>query len=120
MSKALIFVALIAAPAAAAPTLAQAQDWEDAPATVVVGGMPPAEFPAFQRYIVERRIPSYAWFDPYASDEPVVAGDMLPDEGVTYYAVPPQYHVTRYRYTIINDEPVLVDPMTRRVVAVID
>jgi hypothetical protein len=29
-----------------------------------------------------------------------------------YYEVPPEYHVTRYRYTYINDHVVLVDPST--------
>jgi hypothetical protein len=37
-------------------------------------------------------------------------GVELPEEGVTYYEVPREYGAREYRYTIINDRPVLVDP----------
>jgi hypothetical protein len=54
-------------------------------------------------------------------DEQLVPGARLPLTGVTYYAVPPEYGVdARYRYTIVNDHAVLVDPATRRIVQVID
>jgi hypothetical protein len=54
-------------------------------------------------------------------DEQVVPGARLPLSGVTYYPVPPEYGVDpRYRYTIVNDHAVLVDPATRRIVQVID
>jgi hypothetical protein len=33
--------------------------------------------------------------------------------------VPPEYHVTTYRYAVVNDRVVLVDPATRRIVQVI-
>jgi hypothetical protein len=36
----------------------------------------------------------------------------------TYYEVPPEYHVTRYRYTYVNDHVILVDPSTHRIVEV--
>jgi hypothetical protein len=39
---------------------------------------------------------------------------------VTYYEVPSEYKVTKYRYTVVNNKTVLVDPSTRRVVEVID
>jgi hypothetical protein len=29
---------------------------------------------------------------------------------VTYYEVPQEYAVREYRYTVVNDRPVLVDP----------
>jgi len=29
--------------------------------------------------------------------------------GVTYYEVPKEYGVTKYRYTVVNDRPVLVE-----------
>ena len=45
---------------------------------------------------------------------------ILPEQGVTYYEVPAEYHVTGYRYTYVNDRPVLVEPRTRRVVEIID
>ena len=44
---------------------------------------------------------------------------MLPAQGVQYYEVPPEYGVQGYRYTVINETPVLVEPGTRRVVQII-
>jgi hypothetical protein len=44
----------------------------------------------------------------------------LPEAGVTYYDVPQEYGVRDYRYTIVNDRPVLVDPRTRRIVEVVE
>jgi hypothetical protein len=37
-------------------------------------------------------------------------GAELPSAGVTYYDVPEEYGVRGYRYTIVNERPVLVDP----------
>jgi hypothetical protein len=46
---------------------------------------------------------------------------ILPSTGVVFYQVPREYGVSpNYRYTIVNDRTVLVDPRTRRVVQVID
>ena len=45
---------------------------------------------------------------------------MLPADGVTYYEVPAEYGVRDYRYTVVNDRTVLVEPRTRRIVEVID
>jgi len=39
---------------------------------------------------------------------------------VTYYEVPKEYGVTKYRYTVVNDRPVLVDTGSHRIVQVID
>lgn len=50
----------------------------------------------------------------------VVVGAVLPKNGVTYHDVPTEYGVNKYRYTIVNDHAVLVDPATRRIVQVID
>jgi hypothetical protein len=70
--------------------------------------------PRFHRYVVEQHRPSYH----YRGD--VRVGEVLPEEGVTYYDIPPEYGVREYRYTIVNDEPVLVDPHTRRIVEVVE
>jgi len=43
----------------------------------------------------------------------------LPATGVTYYDVPAEYGVTEYRYTIVNDRTVLVDPRTHTIVQII-
>jgi hypothetical protein len=70
--------------------------------------------PRFRSYVVEQRRPSYTY------REDVRVGTVLPEAGVTYYEVPAEYGVRNYRYTVVNERPVLVDPGTRRVVEVID
>lgn len=80
-----------------------------------VGGILGAEDrPRFREYVVRERVPSYHY------DHELRVGAVLPERGVTYYDVPPDYHVRGYRYTYINDRPVLVDPHTRRVVEIIE
>lgn len=39
---------------------------------------------------------------------------------VTYYEVPAEYHAPNYRYTIVNNRAVLVEPHSRRIVEIID
>lgn len=80
----------------------------------VVGGIADSTRPQFRTYVVEQRLPSYS----YA--EPVVVGATLPEQGITYYEVPAQYGATQYRYTVVNNRTVLVEPRTRRVVQVIE
>ena len=70
--------------------------------------------PRFRSYVVEQRVPSYR----YESDFRV--GAVLPEQGVTYYEVPAEYHVSGYRYTYVNDHAVLVDPHTRQIVQIIE
>ena len=71
--------------------------------------------PRFREYVVHERVSSYTY------REPVRAGVILPEDGVTYYEVPSRFHVRgNYRYTVINGHAVLVEPQTRRVVEVID
>ena len=70
--------------------------------------------PRFRSYVVKQRVPSYR----YESDFRV--GAVLPEQGVTYYEVPAEYHVSGYRYTYVNDHAVLVDPNTRQIVQIIE
>jgi Protein of unknown function (DUF1236) len=70
--------------------------------------------PRFREYVVRERVPSYRYSNEF------VVGAVLPESGVTYYDVPAEYHVTGYRYTYVNDHPVLVDPHSRRIVQIID
>ncbi|MGD0851716.1 DUF1236 domain-containing protein [Bradyrhizobium sp.] len=70
--------------------------------------------PRFRSYVVERHVPSYQY------REDVRVGAVLPEEGVTYYDVPPEYGVRDYRYTVVNDRTVLVDPRTHRIVEVVE
>jgi hypothetical protein len=68
---------------------------------------------SFQSYVIEEQTPAYR----VPGD--IQIGTTLPDVGVTYYDVPERFGATRYRYTIVNDRTVLVDPKTRKVVQVV-
>ena len=84
-------------------------------ATGAVGGLAGPNRTRFRDYAIrEHRAHSYR----YA--EPLRAGVVLPEAGVTYYDVPAEYGVRDYRYTIVNETPVLVEPRTRRVIEVIE
>ena len=50
----------------------------------------------------------------------VRAGTVLPEDGVIYYDVPPEFALQGLNYTIVNDHPVLVEPGTRRIVEVVN
>jgi hypothetical protein len=51
----------------------------------------------------------------------VRVGEVLPERGVTFYAVPREYHVEPdYRYAIVNNRPVIVEPRSRRIVEIIE
>jgi hypothetical protein len=80
----------------------------------VAGGIADETRPRFRSYVSERHVPSYRY------EREVRVGEDLPASGVTYYEVPREYGVTKYRYTVVNDRPVLVDPSTHRIVQVID
>jgi hypothetical protein len=80
----------------------------------VAGGIADDTRPRFHSYVTERRVPSYRY------DREVRVGADLPSSGVTYYDVPREYGVTKYRYTVVNDRTVLVDPSSHRIVQVID
>lgn len=69
--------------------------------------------PRFHEYVVKENRPSFVYQDG------VAVGTILPAEGVEYYEVPPEYGVTKYRYTVVNDQVVLVDPHTRTIVEVV-
>ncbi len=80
----------------------------------VAGVLGADERPRFHRYVVEQRRPSYRY------QGEVRVGAELPEDGVTYYEVPQEYGAREYRYTIINDRPVLVDPRSHRIVEVVE
>lgn len=72
--------------------------------------------PKFRTYVVQQRVPSYT----YA--EPVAIGTVLPQQGVVYHQVPADYgpNAANYRYTVVNDRTVIVEPQTRRIVQIIE
>jgi hypothetical protein len=81
----------------------------------VAGVLGADEGPRFHDYVVRTHRSSYR----YA--EPVEVGAILPESGISYYEVPAEYRVApAYRYTVVNDRTVIVDPRTRRVIQVID
>ena len=130
----LLFAALVAAsPASSQGTVRGAQEGAAeggraaGPVGAIVGGAVGAatgtiggilgvqDRPRFHEYVVREKRPSYRY------QQEVRVGTVLPESGVTYYDVPPDYHVSGgYRYTIVNDRPVLVDPASRRVVDVLE
>jgi Protein of unknown function (DUF1236) len=84
----------------------------------VVGGVTGVlgvdERPRFRSYVVEQHRPSYQY------NQDVRVGAVLPDQGVTYYDVPPEYGVREHRYTVVNGRTVLVEPRTRRIVEIVE
>lgn len=81
----------------------------------VVGGIAGDNTPRFKHYVVEQRVPSYAY------DQDLAVGTVLPERGVVYRQVPAEYGVRQeYRYTVVNDRAVIVEPRTRRVIQVIE
>jgi len=84
-------------------------------ATGTIGGVLGVDDrPRFREYTVRERRPSYR----YSNDLRV--GVVLPEDGVTYYEMPPEYRAPNYRYTYVNERAVIVDPRTRRVIEIID
>jgi uncharacterized protein YcfJ len=79
----------------------------------IVGGIADQQQPQFRSYVTTQKIPSYAY------REEVRVGSVLPESGVTYYDVPTEYKVKGYRYTVVNNTPVLVEPGTRKIVQVV-
>jgi Protein of unknown function (DUF1236) len=71
--------------------------------------------PRFREYVIREHRSAYR------VSEPVEVGTVLPQTGVTLYTIPRRFGVApRYRYAVVNDEVVLVEPRTRKVVEVID
>ena len=84
-------------------------------ATGTVGGILGVDTrPRFRSYVETQRRPSYTYRDE------VRVGAVLPSDGVTYYEVPSEYGVRNYRYTVVNNRTVLVEPGTRRIVEIVE
>ena len=121
MRNRILVIAAIAG-AISAPIAAQAQS--DTVGVVRGGGVIVNEVdadsiaidqrPAFREYVIRERIPTYTIPDR------VVVGGVLPEAGITYYDVPQTYGGTRYRYTVVNGQTVLVEPRSRRIIQVVE
>jgi Protein of unknown function (DUF1236) len=69
--------------------------------------------PRFREYVIAQHRASYV----YADDMRV--GAILPPDGVVYYDVPVEYGASGYRYTVVNNQTVLVDPRTHTIVQIV-
>jgi len=78
------------------------------------GGTMISDEQGFRTYVMGQRVHSYHY------GQPVQVGTVLPSRGVVYHAVPAQYGGHGYRYAVVNDEPVIIEPRSRRVVEVIE
>jgi uncharacterized protein YcfJ len=79
----------------------------------IVGGIADQQQPEFRTYVTTQKVPSYTY------KEEVRVGAVLPESGVTYYEVPSEYKVKGYKYTVVNNTPVLVEPSSHKIVQVI-
>jgi phage tail tape-measure protein len=92
------------------------------PIGAVIGGvigatagaaLAPPDAVQVQQYVVRQNVPSVR------SQQQVVVGQPLP-QAVPVYALPPESGVaTPYRYSVVNQQTVLVDPRTGQVVQVL-
>ena len=79
----------------------------------IVGGIADQQQPEFRTYVTTQKVPTYTYKDE------VRVGAVLPESGVTYYEVPSEYKVKGYKYTVVNNTPVLVEPSSHKIVQVI-
>ena len=80
----------------------------------VVGGIAGDATPRFKTYVQAHEVPSYRY------REDVRVGVVLPERGVTYREVPAEFGTKGYRYTVVNDRTVIVEPKTRKIIPVIE
>jgi len=81
---------------------------------IVGGALTADESTKVKQYVVREKRPSVR------VTEKVAVGEELPSN-VEVYSVPADTGVrTEYRYTVVNDRTVLVDPKTHRIVQVIE
>ena len=79
----------------------------------IVGGIADQQQPEFRTYVTTQKVPTYTYKDE------VRVGAVLPGSGVIYYEVPAEYKVKGYKYTVVNNTPVLVEPSSHKIVQVI-
>ncbi|MBS7700379.1 MULTISPECIES: DUF1236 domain-containing protein [unclassified Chelatococcus] len=79
----------------------------------VVGGILGDNTPRFREYVATQQVPSYTY------REEVRVGTVLPEKGVVYREVPAEYG-KGYRYTVVNNRTVIVEPKTHRIIQVIE
>jgi hypothetical protein len=107
-----LLLAAVAAVGLAGPALAQTTTTTTTTRTTVIE---PAQRTAIQQYIVRERPRAVA----VPSGFTVRVGATLPSS-VELHTFPETVGVREYRYTVIGDQTVLVEPGSRRVVAVVE
>jgi hypothetical protein len=113
MSKKILFAGAVLVALAPVGAFAQSGGAVGGVTGAIVGGLADQQQPRFRQYVVTQGVPSYRY------TEEVRVGATLPASGVQYYEVPAEYGVSNYRYTVVNDTPVLVEPGTRRIVQIV-
>jgi hypothetical protein len=86
-----------------------------APGTTGTVTIAPEQRTAIRSYITQEKVTSV----PAPSGFTVSTGAVLP-QSVELRTFPSSVGVTQYRYVVINDRTVLVDPSTRRIIQVIE
>ena len=76
---------------------------------VGAGSMSPEMRPRFKSYVGSQK------HSPYAYDQDIAVGSILPQTGPTYYDIPKEYNITGYSYAVVNGRTVLVNPKTREI-----
>ncbi|MCI0466870.1 MAG: DUF1236 domain-containing protein [Beijerinckiaceae bacterium] len=90
------------------------------PAGAAAGGetglLDPGQRPRFRAYAMRQHRPV-----PYLFREPVTIGTLLPPTGIPLYEIPREFGVPpEYRYAVVSNLVLLVDPVTHQIVEVID
>jgi len=71
--------------------------------------------PRFHEFIVKQH------HTPFRFKEEVRIGAVLPEAGVEFHVVPAEYHIRpEYRYAVVNDRVVIVEPGSRRIVEIVE
>jgi hypothetical protein len=116
------YLAIAATAIAALPLTAHAQGFryydyydEERAARQADAILDAQDWPRFREYVVREHRPSYRFGDE------VRVGTVLPERGITFYDVPREYRIRPgYRYAVVNERAVIVEPRSRRIVEIID
>ena len=81
--------------------------------TTVTTTVTPEQQAKVKTYVMKEKKPSLK------VTEQVTVGSTLPSS-VEFYSLPSDVGVTNYRYTVVNDRTVLVDPASRKIIQIIE
>lgn len=78
-----------------------------------VGAMDEQQAAAFKKYVMGKKHASHAYKDK------IVMGAMMPMEGMEMFDVPADYTSGKYQYVHLNEDWVVIDTKTHKVVQII-